>query len=231
MEIEKSQTIEFYEAAKRYVLAHGYAWEIAWQESLDFASFTESDLLREASWVVLCSGFREAVVRQIFDFISLCFCDWESAEVICKYAVHCEAAALTRFANRRKIRAIIDTAEYVRRTGFEGFKARVLANPVEALRVLPFIGDVTAFHLAKNLGLPTAKPDRHLQRLASMLGYSDAAGLCADLSAASGDSVQVVDLTLWRFAERKGQTQQPGFAENYARLAQNGKCGPSVLRK
>jgi hypothetical protein len=215
MVIETSRTIEVYQAAKQYVLTHGYADEFAWQGSLDFASFTESDLLREASWVILCSGFREAVVRQSFDFISLCFCDWESAAAICKYAEHCEATALTRFSNRRKIRAIIKSAEHVQQTGFDEFKTQVLADPIETLKALPFIGDITAFHLAKNLGLATAKPDRHLQRLAMLLGYGGAASLCLDLSLISGDSVQVVDLVLWRFAERNGYAQLVGQPDSW----------------
>lgn len=204
MKFEGLRTLNFYQAAKEYVLALGYADEIAWQDSLEFASFTESDLLREASWVILCSGFREAVVRRKFDFISLCFCDWESAAVICKYAEHCEATALSQFANRRKIQAIVGTARLVERVGFKKFKQSVLASPMESLKFLPFMGDITALHLAKNLGFPAAKPDRHLERLASTLGYGGAALLCEDLSNLSGDSVRVVDSVLWRFAERNG---------------------------
>jgi hypothetical protein len=200
---EKSRTHELYKTAKQLVIDGGYSGELAWQDSLAFSSFTESDLLREAAWVILCSGFREAVVRRHFDFISLCFCDWESADVICRYAGHCRATALTRFASERKIQAIITTAKHIQEVGFEEFKACILQAPIEALQGLPFIGKITAFHLAKNLGFSTAKPDRHLQRLASSLGYSNAASLCQELSEYTGDSVQLIDLVLWRFAERK----------------------------
>lgn len=210
---KETRAFEFYRSAKTYLLDHGYADELAWQERLDFESFTESDLLREASWVILCSGFREAVVRRHFDFISLCFCDWESAEIICKLSSHCRAAALTRFANKRKIEAIIETADYIRRTGFSEFKARILADPLDALKILPFIGSITAFHLAKNLGFSSAKPDRHLQRVTTNLSYSDVATLCSDISRLSGDSVQVVDLILWRFAEQKGPLQLAASSE------------------
>lgn len=80
-------------------------------------------------WVILCSGFREAVVRRHFDFISLCFCDWESADTICKYAEYFKAAALTRFANKLKIQAIIMSAEHIRNVGFEHFRSRILLAP------------------------------------------------------------------------------------------------------
>lgn len=206
MMVEKSRTHELYKTAKQFVIDGGYSDELAWQDSLAFSSFSESDLLREAAWVILCSGFRETVVRRHFDFISLCFCDWESADVICRYAGHCRTTALTRFASERKIQAIITTAKHIQEIGFDEFKACILQAPIEALQTLPFIGEITSFHLAKNLGFSTAKPDRHLRRLASSLGYTDTAGLCRELSEHTGDSVQLVDLVLWRFAERQSNS-------------------------
>src|ERR1700733_11428396 len=129
----ESRARELYKTAKQLVIDEGYLGELDWQDSLAFSSFTESDLLREAAWVILCSGFRESVVRRHFDFISLCFCDWESADVICRYAGHCRATALTRFANERKIQAIITTANHIREMSFEEFKASILHAPIEAL--------------------------------------------------------------------------------------------------
>jgi len=43
---------------------------------------------------------------------------------------------------------------------------RVLDEPHAFLMSLPYVGAVTWRHLAKNLGLPVAKADRHLVRLA-----------------------------------------------------------------
>jgi hypothetical protein len=197
-----NESVRFYLAAKDYLRQAGFQAEIDWQLARELHAFTESDLLREAAWVTLCAGFSEAVVRRRFDFISLCFCDWESAEAICSRAERCKATSLTRFGNRQKIEAIISTAKFLDRTGFAEFKRLVLADPINALQSLPFIGPVTAFHLAKNLGFPTAKPDRHLQRLARIMGYSNAHQLCGALASATGDPVQLIDIVLWRFAER-----------------------------
>ena len=42
--------------------------------------------------------------------------------------------------------------------------ARLAKDGVDALKVLPWIGDVTKYHLAKNIGLAdVAKPDVHLE--------------------------------------------------------------------
>lgn len=195
--------VPFYRNAKEWLLLAGFATEIEWQLRREFRAFTETDLLREAAWVILCSGFRESVVRRHFDLVSLCFCDWESAGEIHNCAVHCRTTALAAFGNPQKIDAILGTAEVVARSGFAKLKQRILDDPFRSVQVFPFIGPITAYHLLKNLGYPTAKPDRHLVSLASALGYRDAHELCGSISEATGDPVQVVDMVLWRYAERR----------------------------
>ena len=68
------------------------------------------------------------------------------------------------------------------------------------LKSLPYIGPVTCYHLAKNIGLQVAKPDRHLTRLANHTGYNDVQLFCEDISRQTGDSIPAVDIVLWRFA-------------------------------
>jgi hypothetical protein len=200
--------VRFYRTAKERLLSAGFGSEINWQVEREFGTFTETDLLREAAWVTLCSGFKESVVRRCFDLISLCFCDWESASEICNSAMQCRATALAAFGNPKKIDAILGTAILVNRIGFAQLKQSILQDPIRSVQMLPFIGPITAFHLAKNLGYATAKPDRHLVRLASVLGYSDVHQLCGSLSEATGDPIQVVDVVLWRYAERGGSLGQ-----------------------
>src|SRR5258708_37953186 len=99
MRVARDSDVSFYNIAKETLLGGGFAAEIGWQVRQEFHSFTESDLLREAAWVILCSGFRESTVRQAFGFISLCFCDWQSAVVICNCAPQCRATAIVGFKN------------------------------------------------------------------------------------------------------------------------------------
>jgi len=205
MATASEREVHFYWTAKDRLLSAGFASEIHWQLEQKFDAFTERDLLRESAWVILCSGFREAVVRRCFDLISLCFCDWESAADICNSAALCRSTALATFGNRQKIGAILDTAAIVNRLGFTLIKQNILSDPIRSLQLLPFIGPVTAFHLAKNLGYATAKPDRHLVRLADALGYQDVHQLCSALSQATGDPIQVVDVVLWRYSEHSGR--------------------------
>jgi hypothetical protein len=70
-------------------------------------------------------------------------------------------------------------------------------------------------HLAKNLGLPVAKPDRHLVRIAGAAGYPNVDALCKDISEITQHPPSVVDVVLWRFA-----TIQPSYLDSFTLAAQ-----------
>ncbi len=192
-----------YADAKEFVQAHFHE-EIAWQSAVRIDDVTESDFLREAAWVIFCTGFRERTLRARFSYLSLCFCDWESGAMIMESADVCRTAALAAFNNSRKVDALIQIAGRVAREGFTALKPDILRQPIEVLMTLPYIGPVTAYHLAKNLGLPVAKADRHLQRLAAALSYPDAHELCGEVAALTGDPPHVVDLIFWRYLAEGG---------------------------
>ena len=194
--------IEYYKAAKRSVLDQGFGHEIEWQATRNPRQVTESEFLREAAWVVYCSGFREVVVRKYFDYISLCFCDWISAKSIFENGRECIYSAMFALANQKKHEAVVSIAKQIVGPTFEIFKEDLFADPVERLQRLPYIGPVTSLHLAKNLGFAVSKPDRHLARLNAVLGFKDVESMCLEISANTGDPVQVVDIVLWRYLER-----------------------------
>jgi len=187
-----------------YVETAGFLAEVEWQSSRHFSEFTESDLLREAAWVILCGGFREAVVRRIFDHISLSFFDWESSAAIVASAAVCHSVAMGSFRNSRKLNAIVMVADRIDKIGFETLKSRIIDDPLQELRMLPHIGPITSWHLAKNLGFDAAKPDRHLIQLCDRLGFDDVQELCGSVAAATGYAICVVDIILWRYLARGG---------------------------
>ena len=51
----------------------------------------------------------------------------------------------------------------------------------------------------KNLGFDVVKPDRHLLRLASSLGFDSPEELCAEIAYEFGEPAAVVDIVLWRY--------------------------------
>lgn len=192
--------VSAYLVAKRVILGAGYGAEIDWQASRNFDSLNEPDFLREYAWVVLSTGMREFIIRSRFHSLSKCFCNWYSAEAIIQQENACRRRALACFNNHHKIESIIKTAHIIESLGFCPFKEHIRQDPLANLQSLPFIGPITCYHLAKNIGLPLAKPDRHLVRLANSVGYDDVQEFCRVISDRAHDSVPVVDVVLWRFA-------------------------------
>lgn len=203
MRANKDSVVDYYLAADRWLRKTEYADELNWQNQLCFDEITESQFLREHAWVVLNSGFRESVVRRYFDYISLSFCDWESAREIVKFHSECSESAYVVFKNKRKISAIVEMSQRIEMDGFEFLKSEIRNDAHRTLMSLPFVGSITAWHLAKNLGLDVAKPDRHLVRLAGRFGYECVHRMCDEISREVGQRVAVVDLVLWRFEERR----------------------------
>ncbi|MCX6673894.1 MAG: hypothetical protein NTY37_08970 [Methanothrix sp.] len=185
---------------KDVVIREGYLDEISWQSSLCFDDLNESSFLEELSWVVLCSGMKESIIRKIFGNISKCFFYWASSKVIIENKEECYGNAIKYFNNKSKISAIIFAAEMISELDFNDFKINIIKEPISVLQQFPYIGPTTAYHLAKNIGIQVAKPDRHLVRIANAVGYSDVQLFCRYVSQLSGDSIPVVDIVLWRFA-------------------------------
>lgn len=186
--------------AKKFVISSGFEDEIKWQRQVQCRAFDEVDFLRESAWVVLSAGMKEAVVRKCFPALSQAFHNWSSSSSIAKSQDACVASALSVFNHRRKISAIAAIAVRCNLIGFSEIKSQILNSGVHFLQSLPYIGPITCFHLAKNLGIDTAKPDRHLQRIAHVSGYDSVDTLCSELSAIVGDEIAVIDVVLWRFA-------------------------------
>lgn len=199
---------EFYDRAKHEVVSLGYSKEINWQTSQHPDNIDERTFLQESAWVIYCSGFKESTVRKYFDHISLCFCDWESASEIARNRDICTKAAMCVFKNKRKHCAVAEVATRISKCKFSIYKEKLLEDPICTLQELPFIGKITSYHLAKNLGFDIAKPDRHLLRLSKLYGYLNVQTLCSDVSSYSGDAIKVVDIILWRYMERNPFSRQ-----------------------
>ncbi len=197
---QSTALLDVFLTAKEAVVAQGFAWEIDWQAERRLDRIGEADFLRESAWTVLSAGFREAVVRRLFGPVCEAFLGMESAAAIKANRARCRREALKVFNNRRKVNAILDIASIVDDMGFERVRRQIERDDVRFLQTLPYIGSITAFHLAKNLGLPVVKPDRHLQRIAAATGFSSPLELCQLISNHLGEPVQVVDVVLWRYA-------------------------------
>lgn len=168
-----------YKSVRADVVAAGYERDIEWAQNVEEPSTAEA-FAGEAIWVILCSGMKEQVARIIQARV------WaaidEGGPVFSVFRHAGKAAAIERiWRDRAALFAAFQVAD----------------DKVEWCRSLPWIGNITKWHLAKNLGVDCAKPDVHLARVAAHYSTTPAA-LCAALAASSGDRVATVDCVIWR---------------------------------
>lgn len=161
--------------------AFGYGDEYEWSQRVQ-APTDALAFFCEYGWVVVNSGMRNQVAARIWERITAALGRGEP--VASAFGHPGKAEAIQRVWDER-----------------EAFYADYLAadDKIAYLVGLPWIGEITKWHLAKNFGVDCAKPDRHLVRLAAAEGTT-AEGLCQRLARATGDRIATVDLVLWRAA-------------------------------
>jgi hypothetical protein len=186
-----------YLKARRAVLEAGYGSDIDWAEGLAGVKLDPQYVLREGSWVILNSGFRATVARKLWPGLSRAFHDWVPERITGKSITD----GLLVFNHFGKIEAMAQLACIVRAEGIERIRAEA-QEPLK-LRRLPWVGDVTCWHLAKLLGADVVKPDVHLRRAAAAAGFDTPLDLCKAVQQVLGDRLTVIDSVFWRYGERQ----------------------------
>jgi len=174
-------TKEQYINLKQKIIATGYSEEIAWAASLKPCDNANLFGL-ETVWVIVSSGMKNQIARIIEQRIY--------------HAIDNGQPISSVFGHQGKVKAI----EYILANKSQLFDAfQIAEDKLEFLKSLPYIGNITKYHLAKNLGIDMVKPDRHLVRIAEKENKNPHE-LCKEISDLIGDSLAVVDTVIWRAA-------------------------------
>ena len=173
--------ITFYEQAKEFCEDNGYNNEIQWARDIKFSDIDETEFVIEFAWVVINSGMKNQVAEKIFE-------DW------CRHG----EKAIKHEGKRKAIEFVIENRYAIMK------ELRETKNHLAVLEQLSWIGKITKHHLARNIGLDYAKPDRHLVRIAEQYGFKNVQELCKYLSEYSGERIGVVDVILWRYCNMTG---------------------------
>ena len=172
---------ETYLELKKTLIEKGYANEVVWAENVNLVNDSETFLF-EFAWVVINSGMKNQVAEIIYKKVLEAWIDHKIAHDVFNHKGKADAMEMVR-NNRRTI-----FSEYL--------KAK---DKLEYLKTLPWIGDITKYHLAKNLGLDYCKPDRHLSRIAKNYKTTPYA-MCKKIADRIGDRIGTVDVVIWRAA-------------------------------
>lgn len=179
--------IEFYNHAKQEVIKAGFKKEIDFVERRKFSDIKPLDFLQEYVYVVINSGMKNQVADGIYR----------------RYRE--KGSSVVGHPGKRK--AIIKAQLHYRYWFAELKQCGSIIEKLNYLVTLPWIGPITAFHLARNLGIDVAKPDRHLLRIAQHFGYDKnqvnlgyVQMMCKDIAKKTGDRIGTADIVLWRFS-------------------------------
>lgn len=173
------ELMEFYNRAKKDIIQKGYKHEIEIVENRQFNDVHSGEFFWQYVYVVFNAGMKNQV-----------------AESMHRKFVEFGIDTVKHPGKRRAIKlAMKEHKQWFR----ELKKLDSVPDRLLFLKSLPWIGDITKYHLARNLGLDVAKPDRHLVRIAKRFGYSDVQQMCKEVSEKTGDRIGTVDLVLWRF--------------------------------
>lgn len=162
----------------------GFLANIDWTEQLAAPADSE-ELARAAIYVIANSGMKNSVAVPIYD---RCIAALERARKVRRV-----------FGHPGKAQAM-ETIWRKRQELFEGFL--IAPDKIEFCASLPWVGPVTKFHLARDVGADVAKPDVHLERLARR-DRTTVERLCRRLARQSGYRVGTVDIILWRACEQR----------------------------
>lgn len=164
----------------------------------------EQTFLGEYCWVVFAARFNVSIVERCFGELQEVFKQFEPDALSRMRRVPIEALPIR---HEQKANCFLKGAKLVHKTGWSDFKARLegaaerdIEEGINALTVLPWIKDVTKYHLAKNIGLAdVAKPDVHLEWCAEHCSAKSVDELVAYLASKYEMTEHKVDAVLWEW--------------------------------
>lgn len=198
---DSALAVSVYREARRIVVKNGYQWEIDSVDARKFEQITPFRFFQQYAWVVINAGMKNQVAEKIYE----------------RFMSKANFSAIGHEGKRKAIRKMYDDHKEVFEALHELYYVqRDIKQILDYLERLPWLGPITKYHMARNIGIDCAKPDRHLLRLAVHLEYSkderDLDGvqaMCEAISKATGDRVGTVDVILWRFCNLVGWAPEP----------------------
>jgi len=187
----KKDLIEFYKHAKKVCISEGFEEEIQMVEERRFDQITSDDFFREYAWVVINSGISNKAAISVF-----------------RKLMETRNIAVVKHPGKRKALEKAD-ASYLIWFGALKSYLKTDEEKIRYIQTLPYMGPATSYHLARNLGLDYAKPDRHLVRIAWLFGFTKRIGsniiydvqeMCKEISSETGDRIGTIDVVLWRYS-------------------------------
>ncbi len=193
-----------------FLLGHGLTQEDIeyWHNLPSPSEITDRFFFSELTWVIYNAGMKEALIRSKWPAIEWAYFGFEPI-VVFTYRERSISLALSVINHLGKANAVADGAAKILEDGPMNTKLPQMseADILEYFETFPYIGRVTRYHLARNIGYDVVKPDRHLVRLAEALDYPGFDGpdaLVQEVSLLVGERKGYVDYIFWRWLSIEG---------------------------
>lgn len=202
--------LDFFSKALEFTKEY-YSEDMNRISSTIFSEITPEHFFREYIWCVYTSGFNAKIVSKLFPALLEVYSPLEGVFARGKTDVNAgdlRVQALAIVNNVRKVQSIIDTAfqggSEIKTSGWVLYRDLKLSSP-EKLEKLAYIGPITRYHLARNIGLLNhVKPDLHLVRMAKNWNFDNPISLCKSIQKEFDLPLGIIDLVLWYAASTFG---------------------------
>lgn len=191
---KQKELLTLFKIAEQYVRSN-HPEDIEWSEWIlnrGIDNINISEFYLEYVYAVFVSGFRVSVIQKL----------WPALHPIYNRPIavyHNPEGTFEKaykiFGNKRKIKATIDGAKMLVEKGWPKFREEIKQD-IDALKQLPYIGDVLKYQMARSVGINCIKPDVHLKRMANHFDM-DPFEMCNLISTEVGIPVHTVDTIIW----------------------------------
>lgn len=177
---KQEEIIDFYKRAKQFCIDSGYGSEIKTVQDRKFENCDAEEFYLEYCYVIFNTGMKNQAAEKMYHtFLNSNF-DLETIKHEGKKKAITEG--LSKYKEWfRLLKALSDDE-----------------SRINFLYTLPFIGDITKYHLGRNIGLDVAKPDRHLARIALEYQFGTVQGMCEFIAYRVGERIGTADVIIWR---------------------------------
>lgn len=177
-----------------------YYNEISRAKSVDWNKLTPEEFFVEYIWVVHATGFSAKAVSKFINKLIAAYGDFRSPNDMSMVLNVCN--------NKQKATAVLKMAKMLKQgiedSSWEEWKENNIKN-VDDLSKLPYIGNITKYHLGRNIGmLDCVKPDLHFERMTKYWGYGSSYEMIVDISKDFNIKPGIADMIAWYYASTFG---------------------------
>ncbi len=194
------KVLKVYQYAEHIVNEGGYGKQVEslkeLMETKPYKTISVEEFFREYTWVVFTCGFKAAYVQKYWNNIKRMCCGFDISKT--KELSFEELLEVSPIKNKKKLKAIKQSCEIINDCFVEKIhKIKDKDEAKDLFKTLPFIGEITVYHIMRNIGIDCFKPDRHIVHITRDLNISET-DLFQIICSKYKEYIGVIDYILWR---------------------------------